>query len=131
MKKKRNICFIDTLIYSYQKGDIDIGGIREKVDTFVFGGHGITSSAISFCLYMLGLHKYYQKLLQDDIETTEGKNISEKIQKMELLDSFFKETFRPHPPASGVGRNLEEDTIIDGQTFYKGTNIVISIYGLH
>ena len=80
---------------------------------------------------MLGLHKYYQKLLQDDIETTEGKNISEKIQKTELLDSFIKETFRPYPPASGVGRNLEEDTIIDGQTFYKGTDIVISIYGLH
>lgn len=69
--------------------------------------------------------------MQDEIERTEGKNISEKIQKMELLDSFIKETFRLYPPASGVGRNLEEDTIIDGQTFYKGTNITISIYGLH
>ena len=131
MKKKRNICFIDTLIDSYQKGDIDMEGIREEVDTFVFGGHDTTSSAISFCLYMLGLHQDYQKLLQDEIERTEGKNISEKIQKMELLDSFIKETLRLYPPASGVGRNLEEDTIIDGRTFYKGTNIVISIYGLH
>ena len=82
IKNKRSVYFIDTLISSYQKGDIYIECIREEVDTTIFGGHDTTSSTISFCLYTSGLHKDYQKLLQYETETAERKNISDEIQNM-------------------------------------------------
>lgn len=130
IKKKRNICFIDTLIDSYQKGDIDMDGIREEVDTFVFEGHDTTSSGITFCLYMLGIYRQYQRALQDEIDKAEGKNVIEIIQNVEFLDCVIKESLRLYPPVSGIGRLMDEDVAIDGQIIYKGTNVIVSIMGL-
>ena len=130
-RTKRNVCFIDTLIESYQKGDIDIDGIREEVDTFVFEGHDTTSSGLTFCLYMLGIYKEHQKTLQEEIDEAEGENILEIIQKLKLLDCVIKESLRLYPPVAAIGRQMEEDTVIGGQTFYKDTTIVINIFGLH
>ena len=130
-RTKRNVCFIDTLIESYQKGDIDIDGIREEVDTFVFEGHDTTSSGLTFCLYMLGIYKEHQKTLQEEIDEAEGENILEIIQKLKLLDCVIKESLRLYPPVAAIGRRMEEDTVIGGQTFYKDTTIVINIFGLH
>ena len=130
-RTKRNVCFIDTLIESYQKGDIDIDGIREEVDTFVFEGHDTTSSGLTFCLYLLGIYKEHQKTLQEEIDEAEGENILEIIQKLKLLDCVIKESLRLYPPVAAIGRQMEEDTVIGGQTFYKDTTIVINIFGLH
>ena len=130
-RTKRNVCFIDTLIESYQKGDIDIDGIREEVDTFVFEGHDTTSSGLTFCLYMLGIYKEHQKTLQEEIDEAEGENILEIIQKLKFLDCVIKESLRLYPPVAAIGRRMEEDTVIGGQTFYKDTTIVINIFGLH
>ena len=130
-RTKRNVCFIDTLIESYQKGDIDIDGIREEVDTFVFEGHDTTSSGLTFCLYLLGIYKEHQKTLQEEIDEAEGENILEIIQKLKLLDCVIKESLRLYPPVAAIGRRMEEDTVIGGQTFYKDTTIVINIFGLH
>ena len=130
-RTKRNVCFIDTLIESYQKGDIDIDGIREEVDTFVFEGHDTTSSGLTFCLYMLGIYKEHQKTLQEEIDEADGKSVLEIIQKLKFLDCVIKESFRLYPPVATIGRRMEEDTVVDGQIFYKDTNVVISIFGLH
>ena len=130
-RTKRNVCFIDTLIESYQKGDINIDGIREEVDTFVFEGHDTTSSGLTFCLFLLGIYKEHQKTLQEEIYEAEGKNVLEIIQKLKFLDCVIKESLRLYPPVPAIGRKMEEDTVIDGQTFYKGTDIFINIFGIH
>ena len=127
---KRNVSFIDTLIDSYQQGDITIEGIREEVDTFVFEGHDTTSSGITFCLYMLGIYTQYQRALQDEIDKAEGKNVIEIIQNVDFFDCVIKESLRLYPPVSGIGRLMDEDVAIDGQIIYKGTNVIVSIMGL-
>ena len=74
----------------------------------MFGGHDTISSTITFCWYMSRLHKYHQKLLQDETETAEGKNILDEIQKMELHHCFVKGTFRLYTPVRDIGRNLDK-----------------------
>lgn len=129
--EKQKLCFIDTLLDSYQAGEIDIDGIREEVDTFIFEGHDTTATAISFCLYLLGRHPEYLKTLQYEIDKTEGKDVLEKVRDMQFLDFCLKETLRLYPSVPFIGRQLEENVVIEGQTFYKNTDITVNIIGLH
>lgn len=129
--EKQKLCFIDTLLDSYQAGEIDIDGIREEVDTFIFEGHDTTATAISFCLYLLGRHPEYLKTLQYEIDKTEGKDFLEKVRDMQFLDFCLKETLRLYPSVPFIGRQLEENVVIEGQTFYKNTDITVNIIGLH
>ena len=128
---KKSICFIDTLLSSYQAGEIDIDGIREEVDTFIFEGHDTTSAAISFCLHLLGRHPEHQKTLQDEIENVEGKDVFEKVKNMKFLDLCLKEVLRLYPPVPLIARELEEDTVIDGHKIYKNTDVAVAILWLH
>ena len=128
---KKNVCFIDTLLDSFQAGEIDIDGIREEVDTFIFEGHDTTATAISFCLYLLGRHPNHQKTLQNEIENVQGKDVLENVRNMEFLDCCLKETLRLYPSVPFVGRDLEEDTVIDGHTIYKNTDVYVNIIMLH
>lgn len=128
---KKSICFIDTLLSSYQAGEIDIDGIREEVDTFIFEGHDTTSAAISFCLHLLGRHPEHQKTLQDEIENVEGKDVFEKVKNMKFLDLCLKEILRLYPPVPLIARELEEDTVIDGHKIYKNTDVAVAILWLH
>ena len=131
IKTKQNVCLIDTLINSYLQGDIDVDGIREEVDTLVFEGHDTTASGISFCLYMAGLHKEYQNILHDEITKTNGENIMDIINKLEFLDCFIKESMRLYPPVAAIGRRIEKDVSFEEQRIHKGTNVAISIFGIH
>lgn len=128
---KKSICFIDTLLSSYQAGKIDIDGIREEVDTFIFEGHDTTSAAISFCLHLLGRHPEHQKTLQDEIENVEGKDVFEKVKNMKFSDLCLKEVLRLYPPVPLIARELEEDTVIDGRKIYKNTDVAVAILWLH
>lgn len=50
---------------------------------------------------------------------------------MQFLDLCLKEALRLYPPVPIIGRELEEDTVIDGHTIYKNTDVAISIVTLH
>ena len=55
--------FIDILLDLYDQGEIDVQGIREEVDTFMFAGHDTTTSALSFTLYEIARHPEVQEQL--------------------------------------------------------------------
>ena len=126
---KKGICFIDILLSSYQTGEIDIDGIREEVDTFIFEGHDTIASAISFCLHLLGRHPEHQKSRRDS--KCGGERCFWKGKKHEILDLCLKEALRLYPPVPLIARELEEDTVIDGHKMYKNTDVVVAILWLH
>ena len=59
----KNKFFLDMLLDAYDKGEIDVDGITEEVDTFMFGGHDTTASALSWTLYLIGRHPEVQKFI--------------------------------------------------------------------
>lgn len=55
----------------------------------------------------------------------------EQISHLLYTDMVIKETLRLCPSVGQMGRELEEDMIIDGHLIPKGTEVMASIYALH
>ncbi|KAH3738713.1 hypothetical protein DPMN_045354 [Dreissena polymorpha] len=68
-EKKRHLDFLDILITARDDADLGLTNteIREEIDTFLFAGHDTTASAISWCLYSLGVYPCVQDAVRDEI----------------------------------------------------------------
>ena len=124
--------FLDMLLDAYDKGEIDVDGIREEVDTFMVAGHDTTASALSWALYLIGRHAEVQKKLHSEIDSAPvSENLLDKIRNMKYLEYVIKESLRLYPPAPFYSRVLDKDTQIDGHVLPKGTNLHLDVIGIH
>ena len=125
--------FLNTLLSLYDRGEIDVEGIREEVDTFMFEGHDTTASSLSFILYLLAIHPEIQTKLQSEIDASfniEG-SVTDKITNMKYLDCVIKEGLRLHPPILFMARLVEKDEQIGDLLVPKGTEILITPGAVH
>ena len=139
--KSRSFCsnkksFLDLLLDAYDQDKIDVEGIQEEVDTFMFAGHDTTAAALSYIFLMLGTHPKVQKKLHEEIDiytrqTTSIEELKEKLGKMEYLDCVIKESLRLHPPVSIFGRVLEENTSFSNFLVSKGADVIMIPELLH
>ncbi|KAF7492036.1 Cytochrome P450 4c3 [Sarcoptes scabiei] len=145
----KRLAFLDLLLQHHLvTKKLTLEDLREEVDTFMFAGHDTTSHAISWILYMLGLHpdvqqKVWQEINSilpnkidgdddDDDDDDENYDITiEQIKQMKYLDCVIKEVLRIYPTAPFIGRDLTEDTDINGYLVPKGTTVGIFTYVLH
>lgn len=92
--------------------------IALKVINNYMQGHDTTAQAISWTLYMLGLHEDIQARVREEIDSImenrpESDNInSDDAKEMKFLDCVLKEVQRLFPTAPFIGRELSEDTLI-------------------
>ncbi|XP_063706449.1 cytochrome P450 4C1-like [Culicoides brevitarsis] len=131
--KKRKM-FLDLVLDETEKRPFFTDkDIREEVDTFMFAGHDTTTVAMSFALYLIGLHpevqeKLYQEQLDifgDSKELPTYKNLSE----MKYMDMVMKESLRVLPTVPRVSRRITEEFEVDGYTIPVGASVSIGIYG--
>ena len=123
--------FLDILLDQYEKGEIDIEGIREEVDTFMFEGHDTTASGLSWTLYGLGRNIEVQKKLQEEIDENEATGDLNKIKSLKYLECVIKEGLRLHPPVTFYARDLQKDAMIQGKVIPKGTMVIVDTFSLH
>ena len=130
---KRKQVFLDILLDLYDKGEIDMDGIREEVDTFMFEGHDTTSAALSWTLYEIGRHPEIQKKLHDEIDSVSSTDcpLLDKIRSLKYMECVIKESLRLHPPVPAYGRTLENDLVIGENVIPSGTDVAISALSVH
>lgn len=64
---------LDTLLLAEANGNqIDLNGIEEEVNTFIFAGSDTTSTCIMFTLLLLANHQNVQDRCYDEVKDTIG-----------------------------------------------------------
>jgi len=131
-KRRRPKVFLDMLLDLYDAGEIDVEGIQEEVDTFMFEGHDTTATAMAWTLYELGRRPDIQdKLHLEIVNADQNMGIIERVKSLKYLDHVLKEGMRLHPPVPIFARQVEEDTPVDDKIIPKGTQLAIFTYMLH
>jgi len=137
--RKSRIAFMDTLFQAADRGDIDMAGIAEEVDTFMFEGHDTTAAAMNWAVQEIASDPRVLKKCQDELDAVFGdSNRPASIQdldRLEYLDACIKETLRKFPSVPIFARELDDDCPVDklGKQYVipKGSLVVFPAYFLH
>lgn len=109
---------LDTLLQaSLEDAPLSDAQIRDEVNTFIFEGHDTTTSAASFCLYLLSRHATVQQRLLDELYSHYGADVARPVvysdfAALSYLHCVVKESLRLYPPIPAVGRSLEKDLVV-------------------
>ena len=125
--------FLDTLLFLYEKGEIDVDGLIEETNNFIFAGHDTVSATLSWAIYNLGRNKSIQeKAYQEakEIERMDG-GIDAKLKHMKYLDCIIKETLRVRPTVIAVSRQMEKDVEVNNMVIPRGTEVAFDFSNLH
>ncbi|CAB3244164.1 unnamed protein product [Arctia plantaginis] len=132
---KRRLAMLDLLLEAEGKGEIDIEGIRDEVNTFMFEGHDTTAIAITFGLMLLADHEDVQDRiyweLQSVLNNTDRSPTMSDLADMKYMEAVIKEILRLYPSVPFIGRQIDEDFVLDGLLVKAGTTIDMHIYELH
>ncbi|XP_021041529.1 cytochrome P450 4F6-like isoform X3 [Mus caroli] len=137
--KSKTLDFIDVLLLAKDDHGKELSDedIRAEADTFMFGGHDTTASALSWILYNLARHPEYQERCRQEVqELLRGREPEEiewdDLAQLPFLTMCIKESLRLHPPVTVISRCCTQDVVLpDGRVIPKGTDCVISIFGVH
>jgi cytochrome P450 family 4 len=117
--KKKRYAMLDTLLAAEADNKIDAVGVREEVDTFMFGGHDTTSSSLTFALFLLATHTEVQENVHKEIISMLGDRDINDLQvtdivEMKYFDRVLKECLRVYAPVTFISRTLTEDWATGG-----------------
>lgn len=133
--RAKRSALLDTLLQaSLEDAPLSDAQIRDEVNTFIFEGHDTTTSAASFCLYLLSRHATVQQRLFDELYSHYGADVARPVvysdfAALSYLHCVVKESLRLYPPIPAVGRSLEKDLVV-GEQFKKSQHAIQIILSL-
>jgi len=132
-KSDRKMNFLDTLLFLYEKGEIDVDGLIEEMNNFIFAGHDTVSTTLSWAIYNLGRNKSIQEKAYEEAKTIERMDggIDTKLKQMKFLDCIVKETLRVRPTVVAVSRQMEKDVEVNNVVIPRGTEVAFDFSNLH
>lgn len=132
---KRRLAMLDLLLEAEAKGEIDIKGIRDEVNTFMFEGHDTTALAITYALMLIADHEDVQERIYEEVQNVLGgvdrPVTMSDLADMKYLEVVIKEVLRLYPSVPFIGREVTEDFMMGDVLVKKGTIVDVHIYELH
>ncbi|KAH8420128.1 hypothetical protein KR009_006159 [Drosophila setifemur] len=135
-EKEKRHALLDTLLLASVAGQpLNDKQIRDEVNTFIFEGHDTTTSAVSFCLYLLSRNEAVQQRLFEELkehfaDDLERRVVNGDFASLPYLNGVVKEALRLYPPIPAVARCLETDLEIEGGHIPAETNVVVLLWQL-
>lgn len=133
--RKRRLAMLDLLIAAHRNDQIDIDGIREEVDTFMFRGHDTTAMSITFTIMLLAEHKEIQDRARAEVkevlDANGGKMSMSALQNLPYLERCIKESLRLFPSVPFISRSPEKDLKLSNYTVPADTTIHLHIVDVH
>ncbi|XP_072938758.1 cytochrome P450 4C1-like [Epargyreus clarus] len=133
--KKGRLAMLDLLIQNEKDEKIDVKGIREEVDTFMFEGHDTTAMALSFMIMRIANEPEVQENIYDEMRkifgTSQRLPTMTDFNDMKYLECCIKESLRIYPSVPFIAREITEETVLSGYTIPPNTEVHIHIYDIH
>ncbi|CAL2035668.1 unnamed protein product [Caenorhabditis brenneri] len=109
--------------------------VIENCFAFLLAGYETTSTAMTYCSYLLSKYPDVQEKLHQEIVELKrsGKKLSyDSIHQMKYLDAVYKETLRYYPPVIHfISRTCLEDITIRDQFYPKGCAVTVQANTVH
>ncbi len=109
---------------------------RQLIDEVLIlftAGHETTANALSFTLYLLAKHPAIQDKVLKEVKNInmDSEDLMECLSKLAYTKQCIEEALRLYPPAYVIDRTAISDDIVQGQSFPKGSLVLMSVYELH
>ncbi|XP_047532280.1 cytochrome P450 4C1-like [Vanessa atalanta] len=128
----RRRALLDLLLEARIRNEIDLEGIREEVNTFMFEGHDTTATALTFGLMLLADHPDVQESIFDECKAILGDSdrspSASELNEMKYLDAVIKEILRLYPSVPFIGREIVEDFMLGDTKVAKGNEVIVHIF---
>jgi cytochrome P450 len=128
----------DLLATLLEVRDEDGGGftdvdIRDELITFVLAGHETTSSALTWCWYLLAKHPAAEARMHDELDAVLGDRAPglDDVANLRYTAHVFDEALRLYPPAAAFGRRPIVDVELAGYRVPRGASVFVSPFVTH
>nr|CAD7439314.1 unnamed protein product [Timema bartmani] len=133
---KKRLAFLDLLIALSEKdGSLSDADIREEVDTFMFEGHDTVSTAITWALYLIGIHKDIQDKLVEELDDifhgSDRPATWNDLNNMKYMEMTIKEALRMYPSVPVFARETTSVVQLEKYTIPKGVEFFFFPYVIH
>ncbi|XP_075226730.1 cytochrome P450 4C1-like isoform X3 [Lycorma delicatula] len=130
--EKKKSAFLDLLL-EYNMSSKEI---KDQVNTFIFGGHDTTTSAIGFVIYCLMKHPEVQNKVLEELNGIFGDSnrpaTFHDLRNMKYLECVIQETLRLYTVVPYIGRKVTEDVQLSSNyVLPKGCTVSLFLYKLH
>ncbi|CAH2108027.1 unnamed protein product [Euphydryas editha] len=134
-ESKDKLAMLDLLLKNEKAGLLDNQGVKEEVDTFMFGGHDTIAVAMTFMMMALANESEIQDKIYEEICQVLGDSdrspTTDDLSQMKYLECCIKESLRLYPSAPIIIRHLREEIVLGDYTVPADTSAFIFIYDLH
>ncbi|KAK4878612.1 hypothetical protein RN001_011118 [Aquatica leii] len=140
-RKTNNVVRNDFLqiLIELMKGEsgLTIEEITAEALVFFLAGFETSSATLTYALLELAAHQDIQQKLREEVKTVMERHNQvmtyESLKEMVYMQQVFEEVLRKYPPLSFLNRVCTEEYLIPNTdiTLKKGTNVLISIMGIH
>jgi len=107
--------------------------IHDEILTMFLAGHETSALSLSWAIHLLASHPEVQQKAADEVAAvTSGRPIrAADYPRLHYLKAIVEETMRLYPSVWSLGRNVEQNTELDGNPIAKGTHVWLCIYHMH
>ncbi|KAJ2949959.1 hypothetical protein O0L34_g11282 [Tuta absoluta] len=134
-KGKERLAMLDLLLENERDDKIDIIGVREEVDTFLFEGHDTTAAALSFMIMRIANEPHVQEKIYEELVHVFGESTrlptTSDLNELKYLECCIKESLRIYPSVFFMARLINEDVMLGGYLVPGGVVIHVHVYDLH
>ncbi|XP_034032874.1 thromboxane-A synthase-like isoform X2 [Thalassophryne amazonica] len=101
---------------------------------FLIAGYETSSNTLGFTCYLLAIHPECQRKVQEEVDLFFTKHDSPdytNVQELKYLDMVICEALRLYPPGFRFAREVEHNSVVNGQFLPKGAIVEIPAGFLH